>query len=248
MKRSFQKVLQALLGLDGYLDLFARYRLRVSRFDPLDEAFRAFLARLPDDGIVLDVGANVGVMTVRLARHLRRGTVHAFEPNPVSREVARRLVTRLGLTNVVLHPWALGRTSGDVEMVMPVDAAVRQHGLSRVLADPKDATPGERFRAECRALDDFPSLFPAGVPVRGLKIDVEDSEADVLEGARALLLAERPLVYCELWLTPNRDRAVAFMRGLGFEALVRRKGGLEPFSPVEHASDQDFFFVPAARA
>lgn len=248
MKQSFQKVLQAVLGLDGYLDLFARYRLRVSRFDPLDEAFRAFLSRLPDDGIVLDVGANVGVMTVRLARHLRRGTVHAFEPNPVSREVARRLVTRLGLSNVVLHPFALGRASGQVEMVMPVDATVRQHGLSRVVAGPQDQTAGDRFVVECRALDDLAPILPAGVPVRGLKIDVEDSEADVLEGARGLLLAHRPLVYSELWLTPNRDRTVAYMQSLGFTALVRRKGGLEPFSPFEHASDQDFFFLPEAPA
>ncbi|HEY6553562.1 MAG TPA: FkbM family methyltransferase, partial [Vicinamibacteria bacterium] len=135
MKRTLQRILQRTLGLPMYLDLFARYRLLRGRFDRGDDAFRAFLARLPDDGTVLDIGANVGVMTVHLARHVQRGSVHGFEPNPLSYRTAARLITRLGLTNVVLHPFALGRTRGEVEMVMPMSESVRQHGLSHVVAE-----------------------------------------------------------------------------------------------------------------
>jgi FkbM family methyltransferase len=246
LKRTLQRILQRTLGLPAYLDLFARYRLLSGRFDRGDDAFRAFLARLPDDGTVLDVGANVGVMTVHLARHVRRGTVHAFEPNPLSYRTASRLTTRLGLTNVVLHPFALARTQGEVEMVMPVEVAVRQHGLSHVVADGGAFTPGDRFRVPCRALDEMPEWFEPGARVTGLKIDTEDYEAEVLEGSRKLLATHRPLVYCELWLTPNRDRTVALMRELGYEVMVYRKGAFEPFDPWPHASTQDFFFVPAA--
>ncbi len=246
MKRRLQAFLQRGLGLETYLDLFARYRLVSSRWDSRDAAFRAFVDRLPRDGLVLDVGANVGVMTVHLARRVRRGTVHAFEPNPQSFGAASRLVARLRLTNVVLHPWALGRTSGEVEMVMPVDVRFRQHGLSHVVATPGDATAGDLFRAPRRVLDEMPGWFEPGARVTGMKLDVEDYEAEVLEGARRLLAVHRPLVFCELWLTPNRDRTVALMRELGFEAMAYRKGALEPFEPWPHASTQDFFFVPQA--
>jgi FkbM family methyltransferase len=248
LKPAVQRVLQRALGLPTYLDLFARYRLLWSRWDSRDAAFRAFLGRLPPDGLVLDVGANVGVMTALLARHVRGGTVHAFEPNPPSHDAAGRLVARLGLPNVVLHPWALGRTSGEVEMVMPVAVSVRQHGLSHVLADPTDSTPGDRFRVPCRALDEMHEWFEPEVRVTGIKVDTENYEADVLEGGRRLLLTHRPLVYCELWLTTNRDRAVALMRELDYQAMVYRRGTLEPFEPWPHASAQDFFFVPQTSA
>jgi len=245
LKTAVQRILQRTVGFPAYLDLFARYRLLVSRWDPRDAAFRAFLGRLPEDGLVLDVGANVGVMTVQLARQVRRGTVHAFEPNPPSYAAAQRLVTRLALANVVLHPWALGRTSGEVEMVMPVEMAVRRHGLSHVVGGPDDATPGDRFRVPCRALDEMAEWFEPGSRVTGMKIDCEDYEAEVLEGGRKLLTTHRPLVYCELWLTPNRDRTVALMNALGFDALVFRDGRLHPFEPWPHASAQEFFFVSA---
>jgi FkbM family methyltransferase len=248
LKIEVQRVVQRALGLDAYLDLFARYRLLSSRWDARDGAFRTFLGRLPQDGLVLDVGANVGVMTVSLARHVRRGTVHAFEPNPVSYGAARRLVTRLGLANVVLHPFALARAEGEVEMVMPVEVAVRQHGLSHVVSGPDDTTAGERFRVPCRALDEMPEWFAPGARVTGIKIDAENYEAEVLEGGRKLLTTHRPLVYCELWLTANRDRTVALLRELGYSAMVYRSGALEPFEPWPHASDQDFFFVPETRA
>ena len=246
LKRAVQRVLQHTLGLHAYLDLFARYRLLSSRWDSRDAAFRAFLGRLPQEGLVLDIGANVGVLTVQLARRVRRGTVHAFEPTPSSHDAARRLVNRLGLANVVLHPWALGRTKGEVEMVMPVSAAVRQHGLSHVVGSADDTTPGDRFRVPCRALDEMHEWFEPGARVTGIKLDVEDYEAEVLEGGRRLLATHRPLVYCELWLTPNRDRTVALMRELGYGAMAFRRGAVEPFDPVPHASDQDFFFVPPA--
>lgn len=245
MKTAVQRILQRTVGFPAYLDLFARYRLLVSRWDVSDAAFRAFLGRLPEEGLVLDVGANVGVMTVRLARHVRRGTVHAFEPNPRSRGAALRLVARQGLANVVFHPWALGRSTGTAEMVMPVESRVRQHGLTHVVGG-WSAEEGDRFRVDCRALDDMAEWFEPRTRVTGIKVDVEDYESEVLEGARKLLATHRPLVHCELWLTPNRDRTVTLMRELGFEAFVFKGGQLVRFDPWPHASDQDFFFVPAS--
>jgi FkbM family methyltransferase len=248
LKRTFQRLLQGALGLDRYMDLFARYRLLIGRFDLGDAAFRAFVAKLPEEGTVLDVGANVGVMAVQLARHVRRGTVVAFEPNPLTYRTATRLVRSLGIPNVVLHPWALGSETGEIEMLMPVSRAVRMHGLSRVAVSAADGLEGDRFRVAARVLDDMGELFAPGVRVTGVKIDVEDFESEVIEGARRLLAHHRPLVYCELWLTPNRDRTVALMRELGYTAMVYRDGVTEPFEPWPHASTQDFFFVPQASA
>ena len=131
-------------------------------------------------------------------------------------------------------------------MVMPVSHDVRMHGLSHVAQATEG--PGERFRAAVHVLDGMAELFAPGVRVTGVKIDVEDYESEVIEGARRLLTTHRPLVYCELWLTPNRDRTVALMGDLGYRAMAHTKGGLAPFEAWPHASAQDFFFVPETSA
>jgi hypothetical protein len=133
-------------------------------------------------------------------------------------------------------------------MVMPVADAVRMHGLSHVAMGPTASPEGDRFHATVHVLDEMSELFASGVRVTGMKIDVEDSESEVIEGARRLLGLHRPLVYCELWLTANRDRTVALMRELGYTAMVYGERGLQPFEPEPHASAQDFLFVPPARA
>ena len=120
--------------------------------------------------------------------------------------------------------------------------------LRRIKPSTFTGPPGDRFRVPCRALDDMHEWFEPEARVTGIKVDTENYEADVLEGGRRLLLTHRPLVYCELWLTPNRDRAVALMRELGFDALVHRDGRLDRFEPWPHASAQDFFFVPQTSA
>ena len=73
------------------------------RFMPwrFDLAERTLLVEaMPDDGIFVDVGANVGIYSLYVARHLgRNGRVLSFEPNPAAYE---RLETNVRLNNEAL--------------------------------------------------------------------------------------------------------------------------------------------------
>lgn len=48
------------------------------------------------------------------------------------------------------------------------------------------------------------------------KIDVEHFEAPVLRGATELLKRDHPIIYCELWDTPNRGEVIGFLRDVGY--------------------------------
>src|SRR6187399_475644 len=126
-------LLQRLLGFENYLELFGRYKVRTLRLDPRERDFFTFLALLPESGLVLDVGANLGVMTVHLSRHVHRGEVIAFEPMPSNLAVLRRVVERYRLNNVRVEECALGDHDGEALMVMPVEFGARRHGLSHVV-------------------------------------------------------------------------------------------------------------------
>lgn len=246
VKSRTRGALQSWLGLERYLDLFARYKVCTLGWSGQGADFLAFLRLIPDDGVVLDVGANVGFTTVALARRARRGIVHAFEPGPFAFGALERTVARHGLRNVVTHRLALGSTDGTVEMVTPFDGAARLPALSHVVNGNAPAGSGERFVAECRALDGMDELV-SGPPVAALKIDVEDHEHQVLAGARRLLATHRPLLFCELWETENRSLCLALARELGYHVRVRESGVLVPFDPGRHRV-LDFYFLPEETA
>lgn len=81
-KRSMQALLQNSLGFQRYLYLLARFNLFTMRYSRRERDFMLFMSMLPNDGIVLDIGANIGVMTVPLGKKCSHGKIYAFEPVP----------------------------------------------------------------------------------------------------------------------------------------------------------------------
>jgi hypothetical protein len=69
--------------------------------------------------------------------------------------------------------------------------------------------------------------------VDAMKIDVEDHEFHVLNGARQLLERFRPLIYCELWGSPNRNRCISFIESMKYD--------------VQQLAEVDFLFTPRAQ-
>ncbi len=178
---------------------------------------------IPEDGLVLDIGANLGVMTVHLSRHVRRGRVVAFEPMSENLAVLRRVIGRYGLANVQVEACALGDREGAAEMVLPVEHGARRHGLSHVVHDSiGERNEGLRRSVPMRRLDDFGFAMAPGPAA--IKIDVENFEWFVLEGGLATLRAHRPMLYVELWENENRTRCLELLTGLGYEASVCEDG------------------------
>ncbi len=52
--------------------------------------------------------------------------------------------------------------------------------------------------------------------VDGIKVDVENFEWQVFRGAINLLKRDHPVIYCELWDTPNRRDVILLLRDLGY--------------------------------
>jgi Methyltransferase FkbM domain len=88
-----------------------------------------------------------------------------------------------------------------------------------------------RFEVDVRTLDSY-----GFIDVRVIKVDVEGSEMDVLEGARTAILRDRPALIVEL-LTGAHSDPVAMTQTIctvfGYSAwLVRADGAREEALPV----------------
>ncbi len=129
---------------------------------------------------------------------------------------AKRLWRLLHVRDVDFREVALGDSTGTAEMVMPTVARMRAPGQSYVVHDGFDYSPvlnegGERFTVPLTMIDSLQLRR-----VSGIKLDVENFEAHVLRGATELLKRDHPIIYCELWDTPNRQEVMSFLSNLGY--------------------------------
>jgi len=139
------------------------------------------------DEAFIDVGANVGFYTTRMAR--RAGQVFAFEPNP---EAYRKLKTRTQtLSNVTCFPYALGSEEKQVKLYPSDD--IRATGSSTK----KESL--QYVSVQCFALDDLFKKKVINADKIGLiKIDVEGAEHEVLLGAKGSLTSFHPRILLEI--------------------------------------------------
>jgi FkbM family methyltransferase len=136
----------------------------------------------------VDIGANIGYYTLVAARVVgEMGLVHCFEPNRPMRLRLEENVQRNAFRNVVVHPEAVARFTGQVEFFASTWDA--NQGISSLLPG---SGRGEMQQVPSISYDDF----VAGLGTRRvdlIKMDIEGAELLAIEGGRqALARADAP--------------------------------------------------------
>lgn len=213
MKNKTKYILQRILGFNNYLKIFSRFKIATLKNDKNEKDFFAFMDLLQNPQNILDLGANIGVMSVHLAERFPNASVHAVEPLQTNMDVLKYTIKKSKLQNVKTYQTALGDEVCTLQMVLPKDGETRLHGLSHVLHDSiEEWNEGDKFDVPCTTVD----LLFGHLDVQGIKIDVENFEFYVLNGAKDLLNRCKPVVYAELWDNENRQKCFALMRELGY--------------------------------
>ncbi|MCS6775773.1 MAG: FkbM family methyltransferase [Chloroherpetonaceae bacterium] len=189
-------------------------------------------------GIILDVGANMGMLTVALARRMPDRQILAFEPVA---ETARRAAATFALNqlcHVGLMIAAVGAQDGELTFYTAP-------GHSDYASAHPTETPLEihwvESRVPCVTLD---TLMRTGVfaQVGAIKIDVEGHEMDVLRGAQELIRQYQPDILFEYnyRIAPRigwrPEDAGAFLVELAPYTLhrIHADGSTESFRPPDH--------------
>ena len=175
---AFQRLLFRLSRSEGRIGASANRKLRRRRKKLSLEAFDQRLLALTTSDICLDLGANMGEFTEKLAR--TGATVHAYEPDPhCFAALQARFADR---PNVHLHNAAVARTAGfaTLRRAINFDEApdALSQGSSIVVQDPA-LYQAEGIRVRTVAFADLVTSF--GQPVAIVKMDIEGSEFDILE-------------------------------------------------------------------
>lgn len=244
MKSRVINILHKLLGFDNYLFWFSVFTIHTLRWNRNEGDFLFFLKMIPNQGTVLDIGANIGIMTVWLSRKLKNASIIAFEPMPQNIRALKRIMRFYKLGNVQLFEKALGNEQGAIEMVMPVLNKVKKHGLSHVVHESiQELNEGSTVKVAMERLDDLAVLNQENISIKAIKLDVENFEYFVLQGGKTLIQKHRPLIYTELWQNENRDHCFRLINELGYSIKVLHGRKLVAYDKAKHKK-QNFFFIP----
>ena len=193
---------------------------------------------IENEGDILDVGANIGIMTAHLSQTFPKRTIHCIEPVPSNLKILKKIIYEYNLINAKVHNVAVGNEEKELEMVLPVHQNVKMQGLAHVVHDSiYEWNEGEKFKVQSKKLD---TLF-SDTPIAGIKMDIENFEFFALDGAREILTKYKPVVYLELWENENREKCFELLESLGYEAFVAWGDELKPFKD-SGLNKQNFIF------
>ncbi len=238
MKNYIKYFLQLVLGYERYLFWFSMFKIKSLRRDKKEKDFFYFMNEVNKEGVILDIGANIGIMTYHLSKHFPERKVFAIEPMPNNLTVLKKIINHYRLNNVEVLPFAVGEAVGELEMILPIDRKVKMQGLAHVVHDSIDEwNNGEKLIVKSITLDG--SFLE--IPITGIKMDIENFEYFALQGGKAVIEKYLPVIYLELWENENRTKCFQFLEGLGYTAFTVQENSLVLFDIDKH-QHQNFIF------
>lgn len=201
-----------------------------------DNALKLAKEALESDSVVLDIGANCGAFSLKLAtyaaqKNFKRLEIHAFEPNPV---IFENYVNNLSLNSSAqdfahVHPIGFGSEPGQVSFQYPETNT----GVGRVLQGSSDAT----LKVDIQRLDDFVrQLNPPKISF--IKLIVEGYEPEVFKGGFNTLKKYKPPIFFEVtkeWYEENNssvEYVLSMLRDLGYHFKGEYYNEMIPYDTV----------------
>ncbi|HWE45781.1 MAG TPA: FkbM family methyltransferase [Caulobacteraceae bacterium] len=151
------------------------------------------VARLPPEAIVVDAGANAGLVSVPIAQLLapKAGRVLAFEVQRMMYYALCGTVALNGLENLFVYHLGLGDSLREAA-IAPPDYGVLQDFGTFSLLEQGGANPSEQVSIVTIDSLELPRLD-------FLKIDVEGMDIEVLRGGANTIRTHRPWCWVEYW-------------------------------------------------
>lgn len=197
---------------------------------------------------LLDIGANIGVYTIRLALRFPVLQVYAFEPIPTSYDYLQRNIALNALgERVKTFQYALSDRSGATTLYI-----APRNGVNASLRNVANASNALEMPGLTITLDDWVRSF--GVLPDLIKCDVEGGELLVFQGGIETLKAQRPMVFAELlrkWAKGfgyHPNDVLELFRTLGYRCFAISDSGCREIPFVDdETKETNYIFIHPQR-
>ena len=247
---------------DGHLDWIDEM---LTRSEPHDPDYRIFGKLRDASSTIIDAGAHYGYSAASIWAVGSTTCVLSFEPTEAIAPMLDR-IAELRPGRFDYRVIALGLRLGQLDLVVPVLDGVGLTALTTGIGHPDIAAMAQniatyasahggerltmyRFTAPMGRLDDVLAKGGFRVPtdkIVAIKVDAEEMEADVLEGARATIKRHLPLVMAE---SGHNRRLRAVMEEMGFKmAELSPSGDMLHETAMPTLAVNGWFFHPSRQA
>lgn len=215
------------------------------------------LVELYAGGTFLDVGSNIGLITLPFAQRtkhhlgfpLSKPHVYAVEAMPSN---YKSLCKNIELNNLQAHvkPLNIGLGADRKEAFIRIEGNnLNRTGTANIL--PGGSGPG-KMSLQIHAIDELIANGNLPGDISLIKVDTDGYDFEILKGAKTLLFNQRPTIYAELsdpclnWHGYSIKEVVEYLILLGYEVWLK-----SPFNPVKFVKyevstryTQDCLLVP----
>jgi FkbM family methyltransferase len=173
---------------------------------------RSFVRR---GGNVYDIGANVGLFSVRLAEWIgAEGWLYAIEPNPICVYFLRANLSKARARNFTIIPVAVSDQPCTLAFSLNYGSSLIGVGTDL----PNARKPGHQIGVDGDRLDSLITTFRLRPP-DFIKLDVEGAEAKAIAGMRETLETTRPSLMIELHGREAATATLQLLAPLGYHYL-----------------------------
>ena len=164
------------------------------------------LARwIPDTAVCIDIGANLGAISLQLSKIASKGHIYSFEPASVSFEYLTQNIAANSIDNVTAYKLGISDKTHDLVLNYISDLS----GCSFVMGSAYVPPPSEISTAKpetihCVSIDEWMSKSNIP-PIDFIKLDAEGMELAALHGADTLLRRDQPDLAVEFNPHTNND-------------------------------------------
>lgn len=227
--------------------------------NPEQEDFDYIASLIKPGDVVMDVGANVGLVSILLLKaepELER--IYAFEPLPDTFAKMKHNLLLNGLPKKI-NPVNVGMSDkqGSFDFFLPGEneAASMQPNMDEFYmqesVDGRYTGVKKMYKVQCKVttLDEFVAENNID-RVNFIKIDVEGNEKNVLLGGINLLKRYHPVIYTEMLRKHaarfgyHPNEIIDYMKSLDYGCYSYQNGKLEPFVEMtDDTVETNFFFM-----
>ena len=161
----------------------------------------------------LDIGSNIGIYSILMAKNHSNLTIHAFEPHT---DAFKRLKENVNLNNfsnrIYLYDYALSSKNGDSFLETKNRFKVSQSGGAKI-------SKKGNLKIKFKRGDDLIKIKNENIAV---KIDTEGHELFVLQGIKNLLTNNNVFLQIEIF-PQNTSIVIKFLNNLGFKLITKNQ-------------------------
>jgi FkbM family methyltransferase len=214
-----------------------------------EEIVDEILKYLEDDSDILDIGANIGLITLGILKKAKDQNkqfknIHCFECDPKS--ISLLIPNTSPFENVKIYPFALSNK----QELCNITTLNQNMGCNYIYSSKDEKITNnydysKLFYTDAHIKNN--NIHIVGVPLDSIKyhfeskisiikIDVEGYEINVLEGAQKLIQEHRPIIICEVFEKINFDKLLEFFEKVDYKSYKRIKNKLY--------KNEDYIFFP----